>query len=173
MNRETFSFPAVPGAYILAISMVESTPVSLAGSRVDVLRAGRYLYCGSAYGPGGLRARLRRHFRPEKAIRWHVDQLTTRGHVMGAWAVPNGDECELVRRLSFLRAPIAGFGATDCRCCISHLLSWPLRVSKAQVSRAAVAAGRLDDDEALQFLWDRTAPKTHHQLNDTTESGSP
>jgi Uri superfamily endonuclease len=139
MKPVSSSFPAVPGAYILAISIAESTPVRFAGSHTEILRAGRYLYCGSAYGPGGLRARLTRHFRRDKSIRWHVDQLTTRGQVVGAWAVPDGDECELVRRLSFLRAPIAGFGATDCRCCKSHLLSWPLRVSKLQVGRAVLA----------------------------------
>jgi Uri superfamily endonuclease len=35
------------------------------------LPAGRFLYCGSAKGQGGSKARLSRHF---KSVRWHIDQ---------------------------------------------------------------------------------------------------
>lgn len=132
--------PAGPGAYVVAIAIAAPLTVRLGGGLSALLRPGRYLYCGSAYGPGGLQARLARHFRKDKSIRWHVDQLTTAGEVKGAWAVALGNECELVERLGFLPVPIDGFGATDCTHCRSHLLRWPSRVP-ARTIRGALAAG--------------------------------
>jgi Uri superfamily endonuclease len=41
--------------------------VTLCGRAAIDLPAGRYLYCGSAKGPGGLKARLSRHFRRGRA----------------------------------------------------------------------------------------------------------
>ncbi|QQM02197.1 hypothetical protein I8G32_00722 [Rhodopseudomonas palustris] len=132
--------PAGPGAYVVAIAIAGPLTVRLGGALSARLRPGRYLYCGSAYGPGGLQARLARHFRKDKSIRWHVDQLTTAGEVKGAWAIALGNECALVDRLGFLPVPIEGFGATDCAHCRSHLLRWPSRVP-ARAIRAALAAG--------------------------------
>ena len=105
---------------------------------------GFYLYCGSAKGPGGLAARLARHMRHGKAIRWHVDVLTEAGTVLGAWTFPGGDECDRRRpftlasadrrfrkyRLPEVQEPLAArrslprprgpFGAawSETRCCL-------------------------------------------------------
>ena len=116
--------PSTPGSYVLVVDLPVGLAVTIAGKHVGSLPRGRYLYCGSAKGPGGLRARLARHMRRDKALRWHVDQLTTAGAVRGAWVFPGGDECRLVRRLSHLPAPIAGFGSSDCPHCRSHLAHW-------------------------------------------------
>jgi len=133
--------PHGPGAYVVAVALAAPLPIRLGHAAPVTLPAGRYLYCGSAYGPGGLGARLARHFRPDKSVRWHVDQLTTRGEVLGAWAISGGDECELVARLGFLPVPLDGFGASDCARCRSHLLRWPRRVAKRAIDRALVAEG--------------------------------
>jgi Uri superfamily endonuclease len=89
---------------------------------------GNYLYLGSAYGPGGLPARLRRHLRADKRLHWHVDHLTIAGTVERVFALPNGCECDLVDhalKLPAIHAPIAGFGSSDCRRCTAHLLAVP------------------------------------------------
>lgn len=117
--------PAVPGAYVLVIELDGPLVITLPSHARHTLPAGRYLYCGSARGPGGLRARLSRHMQSPKSIRWHVDRLTETGRVDGAWVFPDGHECELVARLAYLDAPIPGFGSTDCSRCESHLLAWP------------------------------------------------
>jgi Uri superfamily endonuclease len=132
--------PNSAGAYVVAVAVATPIEVRCGGAAPALLQAGRYLYCGSAYGPGGLRARLGRHFRKAKSIRWHVDQLTTRGEVIGAWAIPQGDECELVQRLGLLPVPVDGFGASDCARCRSHLLRWPHRVARSTI--VAALAGR-------------------------------
>jgi histidyl-tRNA synthetase len=119
--------PSLPGAYVMAIELADTVVVMLSGRSSIALPAGRYLYCGSAKGPGGLKARLSRHVRRGKSVRWHVDQLTERGLVIGSWIFPGGDECEVVQMCSYLPMPIAGFGSSDCATCRSHLLQWSNR----------------------------------------------
>ena len=119
--------PSEVGAYILQIDLAEPVLVRLAGKPPTQLSAGRYYYCGSAYGPGGLRARLVRHMRHGKSVHWHIDQLTERGAVTGAWIVRKGRECDLVAMLAPLPMPVPGFGNSDCACCRSHLLYSPRR----------------------------------------------
>ena len=118
------SAPALPGSYALAIDLCRRLSVRMAAT-TETLAPGRYVYCGSAHGPGGLRARLMRHIRREKSVHWHVDQLTKVGAIRGAWVFPGGSECELVAMLAHLPAPLAGFGSSDCDTCRSHLLYWP------------------------------------------------
>ncbi|MBY6241757.1 DUF123 domain-containing protein [Methylosinus sp. Sm6] len=116
--------PSNGGAYALLLEL-DVPLLARAGRRSALLAAGRYIYCGSARGPGGLRARLGRHMRRGKSRRWHIDQLTEAGRVAGAWIAPGGDECALVRALAELPVPLAGFGSSDCPRCRSHLLHWP------------------------------------------------
>ena len=71
--------PSLPGAYAMAIEVADAVAVTLSGRPPITLPAGRHLYCGSAKGPGGLKARLSRHMRRGKSSRWHVDQLTNQG----------------------------------------------------------------------------------------------
>lgn len=118
--------PKAPGAYVLLLRLDAPLRVA-AGKREAVLAPGRYLYCGSAKGPGGLKARLARHMRRERRPHWHVDQLTGAGAgaVEGAWIEAGGDECALNARLEPLPAPLEGFGASDCSRCRAHLRFWP------------------------------------------------
>lgn len=114
------SLPAQPGAYALLVELTEPLVFAFAGAPA-ALPKGFYVYCGSARGPGGLAARVARHMRRDKTLRWHIDRLTTAGRVHGAWLFPGGDECALARRLARLPTPLPGFGASDCRACVSHL----------------------------------------------------
>lgn len=120
--------PRAGGAYALLIRLPRPLPVSFGAARDVRLAPGRYLYCGSAYGPGGLAARVGRHLRKCKPMHWHVDQLTARGHVDDVLTVVGGRECDLVDRFALLpgtRVPLPGFGSADCRSCASHLLAVP------------------------------------------------
>ena len=114
-----------PGAYAMVIEVADAVAVTLGSRSPIIMSAGRYLYCGSAKGPGGLKARLSRHMRRGKSLRWHIDQLTEQGLVVGSWVFPGGDECGLVQMFSHLPMSIAGFGSSDCAICCSHLLIWP------------------------------------------------
>ena len=118
----------VPGAYGLLIRLPCSVETAIGALGRVRLAGGNYLYLGSAYGPGGLPARLRRHVRSEKRHHWHVDRVTSQGTVERIFVLPDGRECDLVRSalaVPKIRAPIIGFGSTDCRLCPAHLLAVP------------------------------------------------
>ncbi len=122
------AFPDTPGAYLLVIEIEVATTVRLGRRPEAVLPPGRYAYCGSARGPGGLAARVRRHLRSEKRRHWHVDQLTEVGRIVDLRLLPGGSECDLLRHLLDLpgvRVAIPGFGSSDCRRCPAHLVSLP------------------------------------------------
>jgi Uri superfamily endonuclease len=118
------SIPTSPGAYLLALELTHAVAVALPGRPPASVATGLYLYCGSARGPGGLRARVARHMRRGKAIRWHIDRLTEQATVHGAWTFADRSECGLAAALAYLPVPIPGFGSSDCRTCRSHLLRW-------------------------------------------------
>lgn len=122
-NRiETLS--GLRGAYLLVLNL--SSPVQF--SRKNIAGAslsGWYIYAGSARGSGGIGARLQRHFRKDKPVHWHVDELTNRADKLDALAIPNGSEGEIVESLvgSMLFEPaLRGFGSSDCTHCEAHLL---------------------------------------------------
>ena len=82
--------------------------------------AGCYVYTGSARR--NFEARIARHLRKEKTLRWHIDYLLAAPGIqverVRRSALP---ECELNRRAGGQLA-IPGFGASDCRAaCGSHL----------------------------------------------------
>lgn len=129
-NTQPLSWPETAGTYLL-IFRVES-PISFTAGRLGAytLSPGTYLYIGSAQGPGGLAARIGRHLRAEKRQHWHVDALTASLPVaaVGVTAGPERLECAWVRHLlaGGARAPIPGFGSSDCRAgCPAHLLRLP------------------------------------------------
>lgn len=113
-----------PGAYALLLTLGSPTRFGHKGG-TEMLGTGCYVYAGSAHGPGGIAARLRRHFRADKKPHWHVDRLTLAAAQIAAIAIPGGSECEIIARLEGLpsfRHPISGFGSSDCAACRSHLL---------------------------------------------------
>lgn len=112
------------GAYLLALQIEKAFTLTIRTLPTSRLHAGFYLYCGSANGPGGLRARINRHFRKRKARHWHIDRLAERATSRAALILRRGDECALAHLIAArpdMQTPVPGFGATDCRQCESHL----------------------------------------------------
>jgi Uri superfamily endonuclease len=90
------------------------------GGRISIGKLGKvyfsngyYVYVGS-----GL-ARIERHYRTKKKIKWHIDYLLRKARIVG-FALSRKRECEVAR--SFLKEfpPVDNFGCSDCRCS-SHL----------------------------------------------------
>jgi Uri superfamily endonuclease len=82
--------------------------------------AGRYRYTGSARR--GLEARIARHLRAHKALRWHIDYLLGAPGVRFTRVIRSArDECDLNRASPGI-VVVSGFGASDCsRGCGAHL----------------------------------------------------
>lgn len=116
--------PATAGAYLLLLRLDRRADIILKG-RALTAAPGLYVYAGSANGPGGLKARIARHLKPDKTIRWHADRLSVAASRRLAIAVPGEAECRLLRDLlacGRFEVPFAGFGSSDCRVCPAHLL---------------------------------------------------
>ena len=131
INDETLrQLPKVAGAYVLVIELATDLPLQNKRFAGTTLAKGTYLYCGSANGPGGIAARVKRHCKPDKKPHWHVDELTSNefGQVVAVLVVPDGNECEL--RAKFQEpntvVPVPGFGSSDCADCPSHLVRLPI-----------------------------------------------
>ncbi|MEI6777195.1 MAG: GIY-YIG nuclease family protein [Chloroflexales bacterium] len=88
--------------------------------------AGYYLYVGSAFGAGGLAARLRHHERGDASRpHWHIDYLRAHARLCEIWTVsgPLRMECRWCAALTAepgVSLPAVGFGSRDTGC-RSHL----------------------------------------------------
>ncbi len=100
-------------------------------SRLGSFKPGRhwYLYVGSAFGPGGLAARVGRHLRENKTQHWHLDYLLPATCVREVWFHTGRRDLEHVWAESMLNYPASAIpleklGASDCNC-RSHFVRLP------------------------------------------------
>ncbi|MDH3691419.1 MAG: GIY-YIG nuclease family protein [Gammaproteobacteria bacterium] len=110
-----------PGTYILLARCVSKHIIRI--GKIGTLRTqtGYYAYVGSAFGPGGVRARLAHHTRVSHRRHWHMDYLRPVVQIEAAWCSfdPKQQEhqwAELCSRLPNSHAPLNGFGSSDCKC---------------------------------------------------------
>jgi len=106
--------------YQLHIRLRQSHSLTIGKLGTFEFPAGTYIYTGSARR--NMAARIERHLRREKRLRWHIDYLIT---CPDAEIVQidqfNLAECQL-NQATAGRILIPGFGASDCRNrCGSHL----------------------------------------------------
>jgi Uri superfamily endonuclease len=105
---------------------------------VDV-RPGFYLYVGSAFGPGGVAARVSRHCRTGGVEHWHVDYLRAVTPVSEVWYTYDAirREHQWVEKLIAMpgaSVPKTGFGASDCTCA-AHLVFFERPIGLARFRR--------------------------------------
>ena len=115
-----------PGTYALIYHCPASFR-TVVGKRGPIeVAKGYWIYVGSAFGPGGLKARLRHHLKPAQRPHWHLDYIKADLNPLEIWATADDEKREhaWARIVSGLRGstcPLTGFGATDCTC-PSHLI---------------------------------------------------
>ncbi|MGB0712473.1 MAG: GIY-YIG nuclease family protein [Gammaproteobacteria bacterium] len=82
--------------------------------------SGRYVYTGSA--KRNLEARVARHLRKDKPLRWHIDYLLARPEARVVRVErSHTEECAWNQAVAGVAAA-PGFGASDCRAgCGAHL----------------------------------------------------
>lgn len=113
--------PASSGSYALLLSCRQQRPLPIGRLGTLQLQPGIYVYVGSAFGPGGLRARLGHHLRIAERFHWHLDYLRRATEPLAIWysTAPSRQEhlwAELLMRSRGSRQPLAGFGSSDCSC---------------------------------------------------------
>ena len=128
-----------PGTYALVFFAPRGACVQV--GRLGELRVcrGTFVYVGSAFGPGGLAARVRHHMCSRAAPRWHLDYLRDHLRPREVWfthdvAHREHEWARVFRDLPSASEPLAGFGASDCRC-PSHLFRFPSPPSAALLRR--------------------------------------
>ena len=128
-----------PGTYALVLRCATRTSVQVGRwGRLNV-RRGYYVYVGSAFGPGGVLARVSRHCRLVKSKHWHFDYLRESGEIVSIWFHHGATRHEhewasvLVKLEGSL--PITGFGCSDCHC-DSHLFFFSIEPRLSQFVRA-------------------------------------
>jgi len=105
------------------------------------LTKGHYIYVGSAFGAGGVRARVMRHHRDDKARHWHIDYLREYMPLVEAWYTYDAKRrehrwVEVMAGMSFVPC-LKGFGSSDCDC-YSHLFHVTAKPKVAMI-RGAIA----------------------------------
>ena len=114
-----FAIPSTPGTYIVVLYLRKGEHITVGHLGNIFFDRGWYAYVGSAFGPGGLAARLGRHLSAQKRLRWHIDYLRAWAEPRQMWisTQPDALEHKWAAVLSGLaHKPIANFGCSDCKC---------------------------------------------------------
>lgn len=126
VNPNVSPFPKLyKGTYILVLRLANATDLTIGKLGHFHFRKGYYLYVGSAFGPGGLAARLKHHLSVSPKPRWHLDYLRPATRVTDIRISKENERAEHIwaEQLSLMEnfsIPISGFGSSDCTC-LAHL----------------------------------------------------
>lgn len=118
--REPATIPPAKGTYVLIAHLPADRSMQIGRFGTFEFRSGYYAYVGSAFGPGGLRARIRHHSATSSRPHWHIDYLLRHATLLEAWFTAAPERMEdpwaiLLAASSRFKTPIPGFGASDSR----------------------------------------------------------
>ncbi len=113
------------GTYALILSSSINRSINIGKLGTLPLEPGFYIYIGSAFGPGGLKARIKHHINNSSRPHWHIDYLSPVVNISEIWLTNDlvHREHQWAKIYSQTRQvflPLMGFGSSDCRC-PSHL----------------------------------------------------
>jgi Uri superfamily endonuclease len=121
--------PDKPGSYIIVGELLNEACMNSGPFCGQLLPSGYYLYAGSAFGPGGLRARIGRHIKRGTKKFWHFDYLKEIIPIREVWfsiISTMNLECQFIKEFQILKSasfPILKFGSSDCHFgCPAHLI---------------------------------------------------
>lgn len=142
----------LPGTYALIFSASHSCVIKIGKLGTLQLQPGFYIYVGSAFGPGGLKARIAHHCRKPVHPHWHIDYLGSFLELKDIWHTYDPVHREHQWAKIFLSArgasiPLAGFGSSDCRC-KSHLFYYNYRPA-IRTFRRKIGAGIENHDKVF------------------------
>lgn len=124
-----------PGTYVLILFVARAKSLTIGSLGKYPFPRGYYGYIGSAFGPGGLRARLAHHLKASSKPHWHIDYLRRQAEIIeiGFRSAPIKQEhawARLCQSMPGVSIAAPRFGASDCGCA-SHLFffSSPVRAT--------------------------------------------
>ncbi len=138
MSLDSTAIPSDPGTYALVLGAPAATRLHIGRLGVLQLRPGRYIYVGSAFGPGGLRARIAHLQRIARRPHWHIDYLRRYARLEGVWYVSGiRFECEWVASPGAMpdaAIVMPRLGSSVCGCA-GHLVRIGTRASAGELRR--------------------------------------
>ncbi|UCD77522.1 MAG: GIY-YIG nuclease family protein [Desulfobacterales bacterium] len=117
---------SLPGTYALVFCASMEKAVNIGKLGTLFLKPGFYVYIGSAFGPGGLRARINHHLNNFTRPHWHMDYLKGCLNLTEIWYTHDRVHrehqwAETLEQTRGASAALPGFGSSGCRC-HTHLL---------------------------------------------------
>jgi len=113
-----------PGTYAIIFKNDCTANVQIGQWGQIKIKPGYYIYVGSAFGGGGVRARVLHHYRRNKHNHWHIDYLREFMNPGIVWYTHEINHLEHKWANSFNKmkaiSAIPRFGCSDCKC-YSHL----------------------------------------------------
>lgn len=116
---------AESGIYALIMNSQKPMKVQIGKLGSLQIQPGYYVYVGSAFGPGGLQARINHHLKGGARKHWHLDYLRQAVYISEIWYSYGSTKYEHQWAKIFNKGfnaflPLPGFGASDCSC-TAHL----------------------------------------------------
>jgi Uri superfamily endonuclease len=153
--------PETKGTYVLIafVELMKRIGIGRLGT-CDIV-PGFYAYVGSAFGTGGLRARLQHHLESVAQPHWHIDYLLRIAEPVEIWYAISDrkleqDLADQLERSSGFHMPIPRFGSSDYRRSrTSHLFYSKRRPSFGRFQEEASRAL----DGAVGFQRHRITPE--------------
>ena len=127
------------GTYAIVLKPTAESSIKVGKLGLLRVQSGYYIYVGSAFGPGGLKARIAHHKRRSHRSRWHIDYLRAVTEICEVWYTydPKSREHQWAETLAAAKAsstPFPGFGSSDCNC-MTHLYYFKSKPSIAYFRR--------------------------------------
>jgi Uri superfamily endonuclease len=110
--------PEDNGTYILVVQVSQMKRLGIGSLGEFDIIPGFYAYVGSAFGSGGLRARIGHHLESTAEPHWHIDYLLQVATPVGVWLTTANRKlehrwAELLEDAAGFRVPILRFGSSD------------------------------------------------------------
>lgn len=110
--------PEEKGTYVLIASVLQMKRIGIGRLGEFDIVPGFYAYVGSAFGAGGLRARIGHHLESTAAPHWHIDYLLQVAQLLEVWYSTADHKLEhqwahLLEKAPQFRIPIRRFGSSD------------------------------------------------------------
>jgi Uri superfamily endonuclease len=106
------------GTYILIASVPQMKRIGIGRLGEFDIVPGFYAYVGSAFGAGGLCARIGHHLESSASPHWHIDYLFQVAEPVEVWYTTAGQKLEhhwanFLEKAPQFRIPIPRFGSSD------------------------------------------------------------
>jgi Uri superfamily endonuclease len=110
--------PDEKGTYVLIVSAPRMKRIGVGRLGEFDIVPGFYAYVGSAFGAGGLRARIGHHLESSASPHWHIDYLLQVAELVEVWYTTADQKLEryladLLEKAPQFRVPIPRFGSSD------------------------------------------------------------